>query len=244
MVINQTLARRFWPGESAVGHRIRLSGGPQAPALTIVGVAADVRYQGLEALETRPMIYFSHRVQTPRSLTVVVRASGSTSDVVAAVRRVVTELDPVQPVAQVRAMTEILGEVMGQRRFNTLLFGLFAGLAVTLAAVGIYAVLSYTVAQQAREIGVRVALGASRRHVVARCVRQAAGLAALGIVTGTALALGFSRALRGLLYATSPGEPLAFAGVVAALLAVALAAAYVPARRAVLVDPMVALRHE
>jgi putative ABC transport system permease protein len=172
------------------------------------------------------------------------RTAGDPQGLIEPMRAMVSELDPDLPIFRVRSMAQIAGDAVAQPRVYLLLLGLFAGVAVLLAALGIYGVLTHAVAQRTREIGIRLALGAARTGVVTMVVRQAVLLAATGLVIGLALALGASRLIKGLLFGIEPSDALTYGAVGAALLLVALAASYIPARRASRIDPMRALRYE
>jgi putative ABC transport system permease protein len=192
----------------------------------------------------RPTVYLSH-AQFPMGFrTVTLRTAGDPQGLIEPMRAMVSELDPDLPIFRVRSMAQIAGDAVAQPRVYLLLLGLFAGVAVLLAALGIYGVLTHAVAQRTREIGIRLALGAARTGVVTMVVRQAVLLAATGLVIGLALALGASRLIKGLLFGIEPSDALTYGAVGAALLLVALAASYIPARRASRIDPMRALRYE
>ncbi len=245
VLVNQALARRYWPGSDPVGSRIRLgSPGSDAPLRTVVGVVGDAAQANLiDAV--RPELVFPY-AQDPvgwyKSTTVVVRTSGEPRLLAAAVKAQVWSLGPDLPVTRVRTMPEILADAVGQDRFNTLLLGLLAGVALLLAAVGIYGVMAYSVGRRRHEIGVRMALGARATEVFAMVVGQGLRLGALGAALGLVSALGLSRVLAGLLHGVSPTDPWTFAGVALLLTAVAALACFLPARWAARVDPLVALR--
>ena len=254
-VVSRSTAERHWPGEEAVGKRIAYAGigrgHDQTPEwIEVVGVVGDVKHRGLD-LESKPEIYvpvyqplFSSRPTPPLSLYVAVRTKGDPAALAAAVRREVAAVDPEQPLANVRTMGERLAESVAQRRFNMTLLGVFACVALLLAAVGVYGVMAYAVARRTHEIGVRVALGAQRGDVVRLVVRQGMWLALAGVAVGVAGAYAATRLMTGLLYGVSPTDPLTFVGVSALLTAAALLACLIPARRATKVDPMIALRYE
>jgi predicted permease len=247
-LVNEAFARREFPGESPIGRRIR-RGPDSASVFTIVGVVGDVRQAGLDR-EPMPEMYFTYRSDRAgfRPSIMVVRAAGGaaalTPGLVSAVRAAVTNVAPDVPLYAVRTMGEVIGESLAARRFNLLLLGAFAAVAVTLAACGLYGVLAYAVTQRSRELGIRVALGADRRAVIRLVVRHGAAIAGVGIAAGLAGAALLSRVMASMLYGVGARDPLTLAGVSALLGAVALAATYVPARRAARSDPMVALRAE
>jgi putative ABC transport system permease protein len=246
VVVNEAFVRRHFPGVDPIGQRIhRRSWWPEAPeSFEIVGVAADEPFDGLTG-EAGPATYFSHAQFPMSDMWLIVR--GRPADLpalAAALRERVWSVDRDLPVEQVQTMREVLGASVAEPRFNTALVSLFAGVALLLAAVGIYGVLSYTVTQRTGEIGVRMALGAERGRVLRLVVGQGVGVALLGVVLGTVGALALSRVLTSLLYGVSEHDPAIFGGVVLLLTTVALAAAYLPARRASRIEPVVALRYE
>jgi predicted permease len=243
-VISQTLAQKFFAGEDPVGRRIRFRGGrTELPWLTIVGVAQDVKTEGLEA-ENRPQIYFSILQLSNLSLALTIRTAADPGTLAEAVRREVRAVDPDLPVYAVRTMDEVMAKAVSQRRFSMVLLGVFAFIALMLAAVGIYGVMAYSVSQRTHEIGVRMALGAQPRDVLRMVITQGLTLIGFGIAVGLVGAFIVTRFLSGLLFNVSPRDPVTFAGITLLLALVALLACYVPARRATKVDPMVALRYE
>jgi predicted permease len=248
LVVNETMARQHWQGESALGKRIRFSeNNENGPWYTIVGVVADVRQMGLDA-PVKAEMYIPHRQiasfngYKPRDL--AIRTTGDPAGLVAAVGREVHAIDPDQPVSNVATMEDVLGAETGNRRVVMTLLAAFAGVALLLAALGIYGVLAYFVAQHTPEIGVRMALGASARDILGLVLRKGMRLAALGVVFGLAASFALNRLVASLLYGVSATDPATFVGVALGLGAVALLACYLPARRAAKVDPMVALRYE
>ena len=257
-LVNEEMARRYFPGEDALGRQIwmgppekllppgALPTGYSFPRLTIVGVVKDVKHLGLNR-QAGPEVYIPHLQgsrETARSLFVAVRTETDPLRFEAAVRREVAALDKDQPVADVRTMEQRLAESLSSARFNMLLLGVFAGVALLLAAVGLYGVIAYMVAQQAHEIGIRIALGAQRRDVLRLVVGQGMLLAVVGVGVGLAAAAGLTRLMSSLLYGVEATNPETFASVALLLVTVALLACYVPARRATKIDPMVALRFE
>jgi putative ABC transport system permease protein len=239
-IINETLARRHFPRENPLGRRLRLGG----VSREIVGVVGDAKLYGLDK-PIEPAIYAPQAQWPSAVMCLVVRTQGDPSAWTSAVRRQVLELDPDQPVSQVRTMDEMLSESTLIRRFATALLGVFAVLAVVLAVVGIYGLMSYSVSQRVHEIGLRMALGAAPGRMLAMVVGRGVALAAAGAGAGGLAALGFTQVLRGLLFGgITPTDPLIFAGVPALLIAAAALASYVPARRATRIDPVAALRCE
>ena len=244
-IVNETFARRFFPGEDPSGRRIKY-GPPESegPWITIVGVVGDTRRTGFDAA-VRPETYLPHAQAPARGMMLVVRsAAADPSGLTNAVRGAVASLDREVPVFQVRTMDELLSGMMAQRRLNMLLLAIFAGVALLLAAVGIFGVMNYSVSQRTHELGLRMALGAQARNILGMVVRQGMTLVLLGLGLGLAGALALTRLMSSLLYGVSATDPLTFAGISLLLAAVALLACYVPARRATKVDPIVALRYE
>jgi len=249
VVVNEAFVRRHFPNESPIGKRIvRGAWWPGMPSTyEIVGLVRDEPFLGLSA-PADPATYFPHSQFPMNDMWVIARGSGDaaafTRTFGPAFRERVWRLDPNLPVEEITTMRQLLGASVAEPRFNMALLALFAGAALLLAAVGIYGVLSYTVTQRTGEIGVRMALGAERGQVLRLVVGQGLGVALLGVALGTAGALGLVRVLTSLLYGVSAHDPLIFGGVAALLTAVALAAAYLPARRASRIEPVVALRYE
>jgi predicted permease len=256
VIINEAAARRYWPGQDPLGQRIII--GETIPQMAdpqpreIIGVVRDVHEVGLDA--EPPVILYLPLGQMPVGFSTVlvrllpqgllVRAPGDTAPLAAAVQREIWAVDSMQPVTDVRSMEEIVERSLGAQRFNTLLLGLMAGLALVLAAVGIYGVLSYLVNQRTRELGVRLALGATRGEVVMLVLRQGLSTVGMGVALGVAGAFGLTRLMEHLLYSVSALDPVAFIAAPVVLVGVALASTWLPARRASRVDPMVALRYE
>jgi len=247
-VINETMARQFWAGENALGKRFKLgSVDSQNPWVTVVGVVGDVKEMGLEA-PTKAEMFFPYQ-QLPRMLwnmprDLAVRATDDPMSVAAAVRQAVWSVDRNQPVSNIRTMNEILAEEVAQRRIGMTLLTAFAALALALASLGIYGVLSYSVAQRTQEIGVRMALGAGRKDVLRMALADGMRLAAAGVAIGLGASFALTWLMAGLLFGVSANDPLTLGGVALLLITVALMACFIPARRATRVDPMVALRCE
>jgi predicted permease len=242
VVVNEAFARRFWPGEDPIGREVGLAG-DQGPWSTVVGIARDGKY-GSRSEEPSPFYYVPY-AQEPRSaVTLIVRTAGNPRDLVAPVRGAVRETDPALAVAESMTLTESLELSLLPQRAGGLLLTGFGLLGLVLASMGIYGVIAYTVAQRTREVGIRMALGASSVSVVGLVVRYAARLVLIGVVIGLVAAFALARLVRGFLTGLDPSDPLTYGGVVAVLCGVALLAAWLPARRAARVDPMVALRQE
>lgn len=247
VVINEQAARRFWPGENPIGRHIRIGvrlvPGVRSGEKQIVGVVGDVKYSGL-ATPAPPEIYLPYAQHPVSDLTLAVRTSGDPLAFAPTARAVLASLDRELPIADILPMTSVVGRSVAERRFTMLLLAAFAFVAVALAAVGIYGLLAYVVTQRTPEIGVRLAMGAAPADVVRLFVREGAALTAVGLVAGLGTAIAATRALTALLFGVAPTDPATFAGVAALVGLVALAAIYVPARRAAAVDPMAALRTE
>ena len=218
-------------------------GEPGDDWLTIVGVVGDVRQSGLTQ-PSRPELFFPYNAYRGDGMTLVVRGASDPADLTAAVRREVQAVDPNQPVYNVRTMQEVIDLSISNSRLNMTLLSVFAGLATLLAVVGIYSVMSYLVTQHTREIGIRMALGASPSNILRLVIGQGLLLTVAGIGVGALAAFGLTRLMSSLLYGVAGTDPATYVLVSALLLLVALAACYVPARRATKVDPLVALRYE
>jgi len=245
-IVNQTLARRSWPNQDAVGKRF-CTNPPQAgrsPSwITIVGVVGDLRHRELSR-EPDAELFFAFQQVTPAGVTVVARTSGDATRFAPLLRRAVAAVDSEQPLSQVKTMAGILSDSLAPRRFAVFVLSVFAAVALALAAVGIYGVISFTVTRRTQEIGVRMALGAQAADVLRMVIRQAMVLAAAGIVIGLAGSLALTRVMESMLYGVRATDPLVFAAVAALLAVMAGVASFVPARRAAGLDPVVALRYE
>ena len=249
IVVNESMAKRFWPNQDAVGRRIKI-GAPQAddPWLTVVGVVGDVHQMGLD-VAPEPEFFLSANQEVMLSpffwpSYLLVRTQTDPLGAAAAVQAAIWQIDPDQPIASVRSMDNVLDAEVASRNTQLTLVGAFAALAVLLAAVGLYGVLSFTVARRTSEIGVRMALGAQASTVVADVIRGALKLAALGIALGLAVSFGVTRFLGSFLFGVSPTDPATLAGVALLLVVVTTLASFVPARRASRIEPVIALRSE
>jgi putative ABC transport system permease protein len=248
VIVNEELARESWRNSNAIGKRIKMGTAKSpGPWLTVVGVARNVLTQGPESF-AQPEIYVPYTqypwVLGPRHLLVRMAQSVGTSTVMAAIRKEVGSLDADQPIAEVMPLDEIVRQPLAIRQFLMYLLIAFGALALILASLGVYGVLSYSVAQRTQEIGIRMALGAGRGDVVGQVVRRGMVMALAGVCAGVACALGLTRFLESLLYRVQPRDPVTFLLTPVMLLAIAAAAIYIPARRATQVDPIVALRFE
>src|SRR5688500_11520393 len=245
VVVDEEMVRRYWKDTDPVGKRIFFGdpGAADIDYLTVVGVIGHVKQEGLDA-EDRVQLYFPHRQAVTGNMNVLVRTSVPPTSIIPQVRSAILAIDKDQPIAQVRTMEELLAQSVGQRRLSMLLLGVFAGVALLLASIGIYGVMSYSVAQRGHEIGIRMALGAARTTVLKLVLRQGMSLVAIGLAIGIAGALVLTRYLESQLFGVKPTDPLTFTLVAVVLATVALVATLVPAMRATKVDPMVALRQD
>jgi putative ABC transport system permease protein len=241
-IVSDALARRIWPGEDAVGKYIRL-GDPNGPWKEIVGIAGGIRHTGLDATQTQ-QVYIPERqwYWAQDVMVLVARTSGDPSAMVGAIRDAVRGVDPLQPIANVATMDQVVARSTAQRRLGLLLFAAFSAIALLLAFAGIYGVLAGSVAERTREFGLRSAMGATPGAIIGLVLGQAGRLAAIGILLGTVGAFLLSRYVRALLFGIEPTDPVTGAVAIGAIAAISLAACLIPARRAVRVDPMMALR--
>jgi putative ABC transport system permease protein len=242
VVIDQTLARRFFPGPDPIGKHLQIPDATR-PAREIVGVVGAVRDTGFDQ-QPRSTIYFPSLQSPDQTMTLVVRTTLPPTVILPAIKNAIWSVDKNEPVFQVRSMDEIISGIVSAQRLAFLLLGVFAFLALALAAIGIYGVTSYVVSERTHEIGVRIALGAQPSDVSRLVLGHGASLAGIGVIGGVVAALALTRLLSSLLFGVSATDPLTFIGVAILLTLVALAACYIPARRAMRVDPLVALRYE
>jgi putative ABC transport system permease protein len=241
IIVNQTFAKKFWPNESAVGKRITFDDPKKNPKwVTIVGVAGDIRHLALD-LDAKPEMYVPWAQDPYTTAILAVRTAQDPRSVISAIRREVQAIDPAQPIANIRTLETVISDSIAPRRLSVVMFGVFAGIALLLASVGIYGVMSFLVVQRTHEIGVRMALGAQRTDVLRLIVGHALRLVIIGTVFGLLIAIFSTRALASLLYDVSAFDKPTFVLVTFVLGGVALAASYVPALRAMRADPMIAL---
>jgi ABC-type antimicrobial peptide transport system permease subunit len=245
------MARQFWPGEDALGKRLTMTFSPDS-VREVVGIVGDVKLDGLDQTRPSATLYFPlNQVSAPANggwssfpMTLVVRSTSSPAGLVSAVSNAVHTVDREMPLRNILTMDDMVANSLTQQRFNMLLLGAFAGLALLLAAVGIYSVLSYSVKRSVREIGIRLALGAQLRDVLRMVVFEGMKPVLLGVLIGTAGALAMGRIVSSLIFEVKPSDPLTFLAVIILLAAIGLLASVIPAYRATRVDPMVALRYE
>ena len=238
-VVSASAAQRFWPSRNPIGDRFSID----EPQITIVGIVGDVHAASLEKAP-QPTIYVPYRQDPWPSMVFVLRTTAAPSTLTSAVRDAIWQVDKDQPVGAVRTMDEQLSNSLTRRRFSVTLLSAFGLVSVSLAAIGLYGVLAFIVSQRRREIGVRMALGAQPRDVIADVMGQGLRLAGLGVVVGIGLALAGTRVLSSMLFGTSPTDALTFAAVAALLVTIAAGASLIPALRASRVDPLIALRDE
>jgi putative ABC transport system permease protein len=244
VIVNQTMARTFWPGKDPLGRRIRP--GNTDPWVTIVGIVDDVKNAGLDR-PTGTEIYLPYRQAQgsgARNMYAVLRGKGDPRSLANAVRQQMLQIDPALPLSQVRLMDDVLSAAQSRPRFLTLLLALFSCVALAIATIGIYGVISYSVERRSKEFGLRMALGAQPRDVLSLVMKQGAGLALVGVAVGLVAAFALTRLMTTLLFGVRPTDPATFAIVTVILTIVALAASYIPARRATKVDPIQTLRYE
>jgi predicted permease len=242
-VIDQTLARRYWPDGNALGQELKFGFGRGLQGLTIVGVAGDIKSDGFEAPSV-PHIYVALGQFAPVNAVVFLRGRGGVESLGEAVRHEVENVDPNVPVHSISSMDQIIARSVADRRFALELLGVFAAAALLLAAIGIYGVMSYSFSQRAHEIGIRLALGAQRTHILSMAIGEGMQLVAIGLPIGLIGAVALTRFVRSMLFGISPFDPVTFIAISAALAAVAFLACYVPAQRATRTDPLVALRDQ
>jgi putative ABC transport system permease protein len=245
VVINDAMAKKFWPEEDPVGKQVGL-GSTRFPLMTIIGTVADVKHLSLRE-SPGPEMYVPYTQKPYPSMLimhVVLRSAGDSESLTGSVREVISRLDPDLPIAKVTTLETLVNNSLAQPRFSMLLMASFGGLALLLACTGIYGIISYSVAQRTREIGIRLAVGAQPRQVLGMILGQGVRLAGLGIVIGLTAALSAMHVMTGFLYGVQATDPITFVGITLLFVVVALLACYLPAQRATRVDPLIALRYE
>ena len=243
VIINETFARRYLPGEDPIGKRLKVGADPDEPWQSIVGIVRDIKHRTLEE-EPQPEVYTPYLQTSDWALGIVVRTTSDPRSLAAAVRQAIWAADQEVPIFRFATMDEFVSDSVSSRRFNLALLSIFAVIALSLAAIGIYGVTSYAVTQRTREIGIRMALGAQRGSVMTLIIRQGMTVILIGISIGVIIAAALAQLMRGLLYGVGAGDPPTYIFVTVLLSGVALLACYFPARSATRVDPMIAIRHE
>jgi putative ABC transport system permease protein len=243
-LVSESTARQLWPGEDPIGKRIRYHNPEEVrPWRTVVGVVADVKQYGLDAAP-KPAIYVPVAQWPTSAMTLVVKTRTAPESSIVSIRREIRIVDPDQAVFSIRTMEQLLAESISLRRFSMILLGVFAALALLLAAIGIYGVIAQSVAQRTREIGIRMALGAQSGDVLRMVVRQGMTLTLLGVGAGLIGAYALTKLIAKLLFGVAPNDPVTFGAIALLLLSVSLLACYLPARRAAKLDPMIALARQ
>jgi putative ABC transport system permease protein len=244
-IVNDEMVKQYFPNESPLGKRVRWARNPTVQWIEIVGVVGNVKHFGLDLPEL-PALYSPYTQINPwkRWMTFAVRTQADPAAMTQAVKDQVWKIDAQLPITRVQTMNEVAAASFDARRFNMLLLTLFAGLALVLAAVGVYGVMSYAVTQRTHEIGIRMALGAQVGNVMRLVMKSGLAIAIVGVAIGLGGAFALTRLMRTLLFAVEPTDKVTFAGVSICMLLIALAACYIPARRAAKVDPLQALRYE
>jgi putative ABC transport system permease protein len=243
ILINEAFARQHFPNQDPIGQRLDVAMFEKPTPAEIIGVVGNVRYDSLID-EAPPAVYFPHPDLAYPFMTLVVRTDGDPTAIAPAIQREIRTLDPNQPLSDVRTMNQVMSEWVARSRFNTLLLGLFAGLATLLSAVGIFGVMNYSVALRTRELGLRLAVGAQPRQVLLLVLKQGLALTMVGVGLGLVAAFGLTRLLSGLLFGVGAVDVTTFASISLLLVIVSLLACYLPARRAMRIDPLSALRYE
>jgi putative ABC transport system permease protein len=244
IVIDEEFAKRYWPNEDPVGKRVRLGTENDAPRLEVLGVVGRVKMESLNQNSDRVQGYFPYNQTPDNSMTVIIKGAADPNQLISSVRGAIKEIDPDQPIYSVRTMNEIRAESVAGERLNLTLLSLFAGIALVLAIVGIYGVMSYSVTQRTHEIGIRMAIGARPRDVFKMVLAQGMKLALIGVVLGLGFAFALTRLMETMLFGVEPTDKLTFAAISIMLITVALLACYLPGRRATKVEPTISLRYE
>jgi predicted permease len=239
-IVDERITRALWPGQSALGRRLRFPF-PGLPWTEIVGVVGHVRHDGLD-IDPRPQVYFNYLQRAQDRMVLVVRSARDVRALAPAIMQAIREVDPEQPVYDVRTMDDVVERSTAQRWLNTMLVTAFASIALLLATVGVYGLIAYGVTRQMREFAIRLALGATRADLTRLVLRRGATLAGSGVALGLILALLLTRGMRTLLFGVTSGDPISFGSAAATLVAVSLLASYLPARRAASVDAAITLR--
>lgn len=244
VVINETMARTFWPGQSALGRRIQPGTGPNSPWRTVVGVVADMKNAGTDQPTGTELFLPWRQVNGMRLVQVVLHTAREPETTAAAARNAIAQMDPSIPVAAVRSMEEVVSQSQSRPRFLSVLLTFFTTVALALAAIGVYGVISYSVARRTAEFGIRMAIGADRNRILRMVLNQAALLGAIGVAIGIVAAIWLTRFMKSILFATEPLDVATFAATAAMLFVLTLLASWLPARRATRIDPNIALRYD
>jgi len=244
IIVDEEFARRYWPDEEAVGKQIRFGSDAKAPVLTVVGVVGRVKMEGLAEDSQRVQGYFAFAQIPFNGMTVIIKATGDPNQLIGAARQQIASIDSNQPIYNIRTMDEIRGESVAPQRLNLTLLSIFAGIALVLAIVGIYGVMSYSVTQRTHEIGIRMAIGAQPRDVFRMVIGHGMTLTIISIACGLVGAFALTRLMATMLFGVKPTDPATFTIIAVLLTGVALIACYIPGRRATKVDPVVSLRYE
>ncbi len=244
IIIDEEFAKRYWPNEDPIGKRVNFGSREEPRKLEVIGVVGRVKMESLNQNSDRVQGYYSFAQSPPNSMTVIVKGASDPNQLINSVRAAVKAIDPDQPIYNPRTMSEIRADSVASERLNLTLLSLFAGIALVLAIVGIYGVMSYSVTQRTHEIGIRMAIGARPRDVFTMILGQGMKLTLLGIVIGLAAAFGLTRLMASMLFGVEPTDAMTFGGIAALLIGVALLACYLPGRRATKVEPTISLRYE
>jgi putative ABC transport system permease protein len=242
-VIDQTLAQQYWPGKDPLGSQLKFGFGRGVQGVTVVGVVGDIKSDGFEAPSV-PHIYVALGQFAPVNAVVFLRSRGNVEPLGEAVRHEVESIDPNVPVHSISSMNQIIARSIAERRFALELLGVFAGVALLLAAIGIYGVMSYSFSQRTHEVGVRIALGAQRLDILRMALGESMLIVIIGLASGLVVAVIMTRFFRSMLFGVAPTDPTTFLSVSAILAVAAFLACYIPAKRATRVDPLTALREE
>ena len=243
VVVNETLAREHFPGQDPIGKRVTINMKEENVPTEIIGIVGDNKHKGLD-VEIEPMAFWPHPELVDSSMTLIMRTQGDPKSVATAARNVIHQIDPEQPVGEVNTLQGLMATSVARSRFNTILLTVFSVVALVMAAVGIYGVMSYSVQQRTHELGIRLALGAQHADVLKLIMKQGIVLGSIGVVAGLLGSLGLTRVMTSLLFGVTPTDVRTFAAVAAGLFLIVLIACYIPARRATKVNPLVALRYE
>jgi putative ABC transport system permease protein len=243
VIVNEAFARVNLPGQDPIGKRVTIEMKDENVPTEIIGVVGDNKHMGLD-IEVEPMAFWPHPELTYSSMTLAIRTKGEPLSVASAARNVIRNLDPQQPIGEVSAMNSLMAKSIAKSRFNATLLAVFSLVALVMAAVGIYGVISYSVQLRTHEIGVRMALGAQRGDVLRLVVKQGISLGLTGVGAGLVASFALTRLIASLLFEVTATDKTTFALVAAGLFLITLVACYIPARRATKVDPLVALRYE